>query len=63
MSTKKQLFSTLLILIGGVLLVYTMINEQSNVYFKIVGIIFLMIGLFRATRVWVDDNKKDESNE
>ena len=63
MSTKKQLFSTLLILIGGVLLVYTMINEQSSVYFKIVGIIFLMIGLFRATRVWVDDNKKDEFNE
>ena len=63
MSTKKQLFSTLLILIGGVLLVYTMIDEQSRIYFKIVGIIFLMIGLFRATRVWVDDNKKDESNE
>ena len=63
MNTKKQLFSTLLILIGGVLLVYTMINEQSSVYFKIVGIIFFMIGLFRATRVWVDDNKKDESNE
>ncbi|HIB37403.1 hypothetical protein [Mesonia sp.] len=63
MSTKKQLLATLLILIGAILLIYTMIEEQSSVYFKIFGVIFLMIGLFRATRVWVDDNKKIEDEE
>lgn len=63
MNTNKQLLATVLILIGGVLLIYTMLDEQSSVYFKIFGVIFLMIGLFRATRVWVDDNKKVEDDE
>ncbi|MBW2961352.1 hypothetical protein [Mesonia aestuariivivens] len=63
MSTKKQLFSTLLILIGGGLLLYTMISENAIVYFKIAGIVILMFGLFRATRVWVDDNKTTREDE
>ncbi|SHI79187.1 hypothetical protein SAMN04488096_104295 [Mesonia phycicola] len=60
MSTNKQLLATCLIVIGGVLLIYSMMYDTTSVYIKVVGIIFLMFGLFRATRVWVDDNKKEE---
>ena len=63
MSTNKQLLATVLIVIGGVLLIYSMMYDTNSVYIKVVGIIFLMFGLFRATRVWVDDNQKEEGGE
>ncbi len=63
MNTKKQLFSTLFILIGAVLLVYGMIVENTNVYIKVIGIIILMFGLYSSTKVWVEDNKQDKEND
>lgn len=63
MNTKKQLFSTFLILIGAVFLIYGMIMNNSNVYINIIGIVTLMVGLYSSTRVWVDDNKKEKKND
>ncbi|VVU99956.1 MULTISPECIES: hypothetical protein [Mesonia] len=63
MNTKKQLFSSLFILLGAVLLIYGMIAENTNVYIKIVGIIVLMFGLYSSTRVWVEDNKQDNEKD
>lgn len=63
MNTKKQLFSSLFILLGAVLLIYGMIVENTNVYIKIVGIIVLMFGLYSSTRVWVEDNKQDNEKD
>ena len=63
MNTTKQLFSSLFILLGAVLLIYGMIAENTNVYIKIVGIIVLMFGLYSSTRVWVEDNKQDNEKD
>lgn len=63
MNTKKQLFSSLFILLGAILLIYGMIVENTNVYIKIVGIIVLMFGLYSSTRVWVEDNKQDNEKD
>jgi len=61
MSTKKQTIFTLVIFLGAMILLYGMIYDKNNLYLKIIGIILLMFGLYKSTRVWVDDNKKEDN--
>lgn len=66
-NSNSQVINTLLIIIGGALLIFEISGSKENVYFLIAGIIMLMFGLFRATNHWVetrDDHKEgDETDE
>jgi len=61
---NSQLINAVLILIGGALLIYTISVEDASPYFKIIGLIIIMLGLYRATNYWVatkDDHENEQS--
>ncbi|MGM0933824.1 MAG: hypothetical protein ACQEWD_10305 [Bacteroidota bacterium] len=61
-----QLINTVLIVLGGALLLYTIAAEDANQYVKITGLVIIMFGLFRATNFWVatkDDHKEDKEED
>lgn len=64
---SSQVINTVLIVAGGILLIFELSEEPKNVYLLIAGIIILMLGLYRATNHWTitkDDHKKElEENE
>ncbi|WBL23575.1 hypothetical protein [Zunongwangia sp. HRR-M8] len=65
-NNKSQILNTLLIIIGGVVLIYGMSVNDNSPYAKIFGIIILMLGLYRATQYWSvtkDDYKKDQKEQ
>jgi len=52
--------------LGGGLLIYAIAAEGAHAYFKIIGLITIMLGLYRATNFWVetkDDHKEEENKE
>ncbi|GAK96316.1 hypothetical protein JCM19294_1829 [Nonlabens tegetincola] len=61
----KQSINGILIFLGGVLLAYALIDENASVYIKIIGLVLLMFGAYRASQHWVktkDDHlDSDES--
>lgn len=59
---NSQVINTALIVIGGALLLYSISAEDVSPYFKIVGLIVIMLGLYRATNYWVA-TKDDHQNE
>lgn len=66
MKNNAQLINTVLIIVGGILLLTKIFGKGENVYLLIIGIVLLMFGLFRATNHWVytkDDHKKENNNE
>ena len=62
---NTQLINTILIVLGGGLLLYAIAVENANQYIKITGLVIIMFGLFRATNFWVatKDDHKDEKEE
>lgn len=63
---NSQVINTILIVVGGALLIYAIAAEDAHAYFKIGGLIVIMLGLYRATNFWVetkDDHKEEENNE
>lgn len=63
---NSQIINTALIVIGGALLIYTISVENVSPYFKIVGLIIIMLGLYRATNYWVatkDDHENENENK
>lgn len=63
---NSQVVNTLLIVIGGGLLIFELAGDgKENVYLLILGIVLLMFGLYRATNFWVytKDDHKDEKND
>ncbi len=61
-----QVINTVLILIGGAILLYTIAGEEESKYLQILGLIIIMFGLYRATNYWVetkDDFKDDAQND
>ena len=63
---NSQLLNTILIVVGGGLLLYAIAAENAHPYFKIIGLITIMLGLYRATNFWVetkDDHKEDQNKE
>lgn len=63
---NSQVVNTLLIVIGGGLLIFELAGDgKEHVYLLILGIVLLMFGLYRATNFWVytkDDHKDDEND-
>lgn len=63
---NSQVVNTLLIVVGGGLLLYTLSADDVSPYFKIIGLIIIMLGLYRATNFWVatkDDHKNENENK
>lgn len=62
----SQIINTLLILGGGILLIFEISGEEKNVYLLILGIVLLMLGLYRATNHWTitkDDHLEDREED
>ncbi|PZW39254.1 hypothetical protein LX95_02396 [Mesonia algae] len=58
-----QLFSVIFILTGGGMLIYDMIQEKDLIYLKILGIIFLMLGLYLLnTKIRSKEDKTEEND-
>jgi len=63
---NSQVINTALIVIGGALLIYSISIDDVSPYFKIIGLIIIMLGLYRATNYWVatkDDHENENENE
>ncbi|MFV8226878.1 hypothetical protein [Christiangramia aquimixticola] len=62
---NSQVVNTILIIVGGALLLYAISVEDVSPYFKIVGLIIIMLGLYRATNYWVatKDDHQDNNEE
>ena len=63
---NSQLINTILIVIGGGFLLYAISAENVSEYFKIIGLVIIMLGLYRATNYWVatkDDHQQDQNSE
>lgn len=63
---NSQIINTVLIVIGGGCLLYAIAVENTSPYIKIVGLVIIMFGLYRATNHWVatkDDYKNDEKED
>jgi hypothetical protein len=61
-----QVINTVLIFIGGAILLYTIAGEEKSKYLQILGLVIIMFGLYRATNYWVetkDDFKDDAQND
>ena len=65
-TNNSQVINTVLIVVGGALLIYQISTQEKNPYLMIFGIVFLMWGLYRATNHWVvtkdDHNKEDDQD-
>ncbi|WP_029034925.1 hypothetical protein [Salinimicrobium terrae] len=63
---SSQFVNSMLILVGGAILIFQISGEERNVYMLILGIVMLMYGLYNATNYWVetkDDHKKEEEEK
>ncbi len=49
-----------LILLGAIVAFYANSEEQQNIYILIVGIVFLMIGVYRISRTIPSKRENDE---
>lgn len=60
-----QIINTVLIVIGGGLLIYTISEEDKNRYLQILGLVIIMFGLYRATNHWVEtkDDHEDDNED
>lgn len=62
---SSQILNTVLIVVGGGLLMYAISVEDASPYIKIIGLVVIMFGLYRATNYWVatkDDHKKENED-
>ncbi|WP_298529398.1 hypothetical protein [uncultured Christiangramia sp.] len=63
---NSQVLNTILIFLGGVLLLYAISFDDVSPYFKIIGLIIIMLGLYRATNFWVatkDDHQGQNESD
>lgn len=64
--SSAQVLNTILIVVGGGVLIYTIAVEAPNKYLQIGGFIIIMLGLYRATNHWVetkDDHKENKEQQ
>lgn len=62
-NNSKQLFNGILIFLGAGFLLYSLVGKDVHVYFKIIGLIMIMFGAYRASNHWVahkDDHLSEE---
>ncbi len=63
---NSQAINTILIILGGGMLIYTIAAENPERYIQIIGFIIIMLGLYRATNHWIetkDDNDMEQEQE
>lgn len=63
---NSQVINTILIILGGGMLIYTIAVEEPERYIQILGFIIIMLGLYRATNHWVetkDDHKEPDEEK
>ncbi len=59
-----QLINTILIVIGGAIMIYTISAEDRNRYLQVLGLVIIMFGLYRATNFWIETkDDEDDNNE
>jgi len=58
---KNNTISYLLIILGGLIAFYAKAETQQNVYVLIIGIIVLMLGVYRLTTTIPSKKNKNES--
>ena len=64
--SNSQAINTILIVLGGGMLIYTIAAEEPERYIQILGFIIIMLGLYRATNTWVetkDDHKEPKEED
>jgi hypothetical protein len=61
-NNKSQFINVFFILLGAIFIWYSVIVESVNVYLKILGLLFLMFGAYRASNHWVE-HRDDHLNE
>ncbi|NJW54120.1 hypothetical protein [Salinimicrobium oceani] len=61
----SQFLNSMLIIIGGAILLFEISGEERNVYVMILGLVLLMFGLYKATNFWVEtkDDHKAETQD
>ena len=57
-----QLINTILIVIGGAIMIYTISMEERNRYLQVLGLVIIMFGLYRATNFWVETKDDEDDN-
>lgn len=65
-NNNTQVLNTILIVLGGGILIYTIATEEPQQYLQIAGFIMIMLGLYRATNFWVetkDDHKEEKEKQ
>ena len=65
-TNNSQVINTVLIVAGGALLVYQISTQDKNPYLMILGLVSLMLGLYRATNHWVvtkDDHENQDDQD
>ncbi|AVR46737.1 hypothetical protein C7S20_16505 [Christiangramia fulva] len=62
---NSQVLNTILIIIGGACLIYAIAVENTSPFIKIIGLVIIMFGLYRATNHWAStkDDHLDEEKE
>ena len=62
---NSQLLNSLLITVGAALTLYGITSDEDSKYIKILGIIILMLGLYRATNFFIvsEEDRKNEKEE
>ena len=63
---NSQVLNTILIFVGGALLLYAISVDDVSPYFKIIGLVIIMLGLYRATNFWVatkDDHEGQNESD
>ncbi len=62
-NAPKQTVNTVIIVVGIGLLLFDFITNPDIVYYKILGLVILMFGLYKSTQQWTSDNKSDEAEQ
>lgn len=62
-NASKQTVNTIIIVLGIGLLLYDFIAKPEAIYFKILGLVVLMFGLYKSTKQWTIDNKSDDADD
>jgi len=52
----------LLIVIGAIIAMYANVNSGQNQYILIIGIVFLMMGIYRVSKTIPSKNEKERTN-
>lgn len=59
---NSRIFNFILILVGGLIALYANAEEQQEVYILLIGIMLLMIGLYRLSRGISSKNENTDEN-